>query len=1097
MSAANKAWTNVTAAAPCPSCGGTSWCSVSADGTTRICNRRKPAGATAFTTKGGAEAYRWRVAEPVAAAPNEDPDPPEESDIPRADAATRTAAYDGLLTLLGRGGDVLDTADRAQLLARGLDEAQIARNQYWTHPDAGTYRDALASVVATDIPVETLIGVPGFARADESSAPTVSGPGGLGIPVRDVEGRIVGARVRVQSGGGKKKYLWLSCPAGQQGATAEALCHVPLHDRALRNGTVRVTEGELKADIATQRSGVLTVSIPGVGMWSRVLPVLKALDARRVLLAFDGDASRNPHVARALQQLAAACVGPGYGYDLAIETWPATWKGIDDALVGEGGGAGVITAVEGPDAWGRLRDIATASGAELHAEVVIRAVLPTLPDRIREEASGAAAFAPEVLRAAVALRERNSPAVPELLEKLRETGLVDTLRWQKKVDLAMVQSRHPHLRVVEIDANEERAADETIAALAESPELYQRDGLLVRVLEDNGPLAGAIREAGAPRIATLPEAALRELCASRTKLVSFAPAKGGTYRMRTEHPPTWLVRGIDARPHWDGIRPLELLVETPVMTQTGEILTRAGYDAGTGILLRPNGDFAPVPSDPTSDEVKAALALLFEAVADMPFASPAHRSAWLAASMTPLVRPAFRGPSPLHLIDANTRGSGKSLLADLIGEIVAGRSMARVAATSDDNEWRKRILAFGLAGTPLILIDNVVGDLGSPALDAALTSTRWSDRLLGKSQSVETSLCATWYATGNNVQLAFDTARRVSHIRLETPEEKPEERGRESFRHPNLLSWARENRGRLVGSLLTLVRAFHVAGRPGQNLPGWGSFDGWSDLVRNCLVWLGEPDPGEARKVLQEESDPTAGALADLIEEFEVMCDRFGGQCTVSQMMHYLEAHPDNRNMHSGLVDAIGELVPTTAGRLPSPKRVGQMLRLQKDRVQNGKAIRRVREGAAGVVWTVRTVSGKGHAEDGEAGCAAVTTPSPQEAREAIVAADPFASSPSLHATAQLPPEPTVIVAPEPVVSPTPTAETAPAAGAAELVEPVPMVELEVVEAAPEAVSMAEAPPAPPGPAVVRIDLTAAAVNDHEDEALVVEEMEVYRVGRQ
>ena len=40
--------------------------------------------------------------------------------------------------------------------------------------------------------------------------------------------------------------------------------------------TIRLTEGELKADVATVLSGILTVSIPGVAMWRKALPVLQA-----------------------------------------------------------------------------------------------------------------------------------------------------------------------------------------------------------------------------------------------------------------------------------------------------------------------------------------------------------------------------------------------------------------------------------------------------------------------------------------------------------------------------------------------------------------------------------------------------------------------------------------------------------------------------------------------------------------------------------------------------------------------------------------------------------------------------------------------------
>jgi hypothetical protein len=89
------------------------------------------------------------------------------------------------------------------------------------------------------------------------------------------------------------------------------------------------------------------------------------------------------------------------------------------------------------------------------------------------------------------------------------------------------------------------------------------------------------------------------------------------------------------------------------------------------------------------------------------------------------------------------------------------------------------------------------GKFGNAVLDAALPGTAWEDRLLGVNRMVKAPLYMTWYATGNNVTLGADTARRVCHLRLESPEERPEER--RDLRHPDLLAWVEVNHGRLQG----------------------------------------------------------------------------------------------------------------------------------------------------------------------------------------------------------------------------------------------------------------------------------------------------------
>ena len=145
-----------------------------------------------------------------------------------------------------------------------------------------------------------------------------------------------------------------------------------------------------------------------------------------------------------------------------------------------------------------------------------------------------------------------------------------------------------------------------------------------------------------------------------------------------------------------------------------------------------------------------------------------------------------------------------------------------------------------MAAEPLILIDNIVGTLGSPSLDAALTGTSWSDRILGESAMASgLPLYATWYATGNNVILAADISRRTLHIRLESDQEDPEERA--DFHHTNLLAWVRSHRPRLATAAVTILSAYCAAGKPNQRLKPWGSFEGWSDLSGPLLCGLVNP----------------------------------------------------------------------------------------------------------------------------------------------------------------------------------------------------------------------------------------------------------------
>src|SRR5262249_31755354 len=139
---------------------------------------------------------------------------------------------------------------------------------------------------------------------------------------------------------------------------------------------------------------------------------------------------------------------------------------------------------------------------------------------------------------------------------------------------------------------------------------------------------------------------------------------------------------------------------------------------------------------------------------------------------------------------------------------------------------------------------------------------------------VDLPLMPAWYGTGNNVEVAADTIRRIIHIRLDCLQERPEHRS--DFKHANLLAWVDENRPRLLSAALTILTAFLRRGRPSPGLTPFGSYEGWSSVVRVAVIWIGLPDPCLTRMRLAESADTTADALQQLIaawQEYDAVGD--------------------------------------------------------------------------------------------------------------------------------------------------------------------------------------------------------------------------------
>src|SRR5215212_7124275 len=176
------------------------------------------------------------------------------------------------------------------------------------------------------------------------------------VPVRDTEGRIVALKIRADEVGEGSKYTYLSS-AKHGGPGPGSQVHVPLHEELDLN-VVRLTEGALKADVATALTEILTVSMPGVSSWRSAIEVPSSLGTSVVRLAFDADAKHNEQVARALRD--AYRTLNETGFEVVLETWPRELgKGIDDLLAA----AHEPTLVVGEDAHAAVNEIvAEATG---------------------------------------------------------------------------------------------------------------------------------------------------------------------------------------------------------------------------------------------------------------------------------------------------------------------------------------------------------------------------------------------------------------------------------------------------------------------------------------------------------------------------------------------------------------------------------------------------------------------------------------------------------------------------------------------------------------------------------------------------------------
>ena len=484
-------------------------------------------------------------------------------------------------------------------------------------------------------------------------------------------------------------------------------------------------------------------------------------------------------------------------------------------------------------------------------------------------------------------------------------------------------------------------ADRAMAELAAAvePGVFIRARRLVRVSRaPRRKIRGLARPAGAPVIELLTPDALRDRLA-RLGVWLRRRGKNDADTM----PPEWLVQNIFARElaAWP-FEQLESVIEAPTMRADGSILEVPGFDEATGLLYAPGADFPPVPAAPTPEDVTAALLELLDPLMDFPFRTPSDQYAAVAAKLSLVARHAIEGPVPLFAFRSPTPGTGKGLLADEVAIVGTGRSAARMILPDDNSETRKLILAVAIEGAPVVLLDNVDRRLSSQALAAALTADTWAGRLLGVSEIVTAPLHAVWLATGNNLGFRGDLGRRVVPVDLDADMEHPEDR--DQFRHPDLRAYVEQRRPKLVVAALTVLRAYHLAGRPRHGAPRMGSYEAWDDLIRGACVWALHGDPVGGRERIRQEQDEDRLALRGALE---ALADTFGPDgFTATEVVERAEHAPE-------LAAALLELAPGRAGKLDT-RSLGYALRNARDRWVNGRRfVQDGRKGKTGTPWRV------------------------------------------------------------------------------------------------------------------------------------------------
>jgi len=413
---------------------------------------------------------------------------------------------------------------------------------------------------------------------------------------------------------------------------------------------------------------------------------------------------------------------------------------------------------------------------------------------------------------------------------------------------------------------------------------------------------------------------------------------------------------IDTAPN---LRTLRGVTHTPIPRADGSLLIEPGFDELTGILYLPTVKVRKVPARPTTRDRREATRLLRGLVEEFSWVGEHDEANYLGLMLTPLLRQMCPPPYKLGAIMAHQSGSGKSLLAQVLRLVHGG--VFRSSIPQEEAEMKKSITAILYHTTaPVVQFDNVAGRLKSPTLDGLLTSSNYSDRILGKSQeAVNLVNDRLWCLTGNNLHIGGDLARRTLWVSIDPKVPAPQNRTGFAL---DLPAYVTEKRGEILRALLILIVAWRNSG-PALELRSSDSYAKWSATVRGILDYArvpGEFDHEDSTQVAIDEED------SEWEEFLSAVHARFGSRAwLVRELIDSLIGDNFSGRMN-GSKEAVGipaESLPAELARKAARmedigKSLGRWLLNREGQFAGSYTVRNVKSTSIGKTWKIDKVGG-------------------------------------------------------------------------------------------------------------------------------------------
>lgn len=204
---------------------------------------------------------------------------------------------------------------------RNLSDENIEKTGYFTFPNGFIMKSFLKELMKKNLDVDVLRQVPGFyydIKKDGYVFSKLKDTTGIGIPILDINGKVVGIQIRTDDDG---RYQWFSSSfvnservKNFKYGTSPGTPVAVFYPEEIKCKTIFITEGHFKAKKICETFSTIALSVQGVNNWREIPEIVNELKARyfyldTIMIAFDADMARKETVLQPAIKMGMALTG--------------------------------------------------------------------------------------------------------------------------------------------------------------------------------------------------------------------------------------------------------------------------------------------------------------------------------------------------------------------------------------------------------------------------------------------------------------------------------------------------------------------------------------------------------------------------------------------------------------------------------------------------------------------------------------------------------------------------------------------------------------------------------------------------------------------